>query len=61
MVLQGCRDIPDDVDHGATLHQSIVGHEIVGALIRVGGKVKNLQVGDLVDVGPNARSRKRGF
>ncbi|OKL56158.1 hypothetical protein UA08_08454 [Talaromyces atroroseus] len=41
---------------GGTLYPSVVGHEIVGKVARVGAKVTSLNVGDIVGVGANAWS-----
>ena len=41
---------------GSTLYPSVVGHEIVGEVVRVGDKVQSVRVGDIVGVGPNAWS-----
>ncbi|KAF5662419.1 zinc-binding dehydrogenase [Fusarium heterosporum] len=41
---------------GETPYPCCVGHEIVGKAVRVGGKVKNIKVGDRVGVGAQGRS-----
>lgn len=45
-----------DADQGAAMYPSIVGHEIVGNVVRVGDRVKNLKTGDIVGVGSNVWS-----
>ncbi len=38
------------------MYPSVVGHEVVGQVVRVGANVTNVKVGDTVGVGPNAWS-----
>ena len=38
---------------GGTMYPSVVGHEIVGIVRRIGSDVKDIKAGDLVGVGPN--------
>lgn len=38
------------------MYPQVVGHEIVGEVIRVGSKVKNLKVGDIAGVGAQCDS-----
>lgn len=38
------------------MYSIVVGHEIVGTIVRVGSKVSEFEVGDMVGVGANAWS-----
>src|ERR1700733_2010481 len=41
---------------GPTIYPVVVGHEIVGTIVNVGPKIKDLKTGDRVGVGPQVFS-----